>query len=60
MGLPLDVFGRDAFFQPYLPLQEVDQLSAPSWLVGTSNQIVTQQRTSHWDLLVDVSLRWHS
>jgi hypothetical protein len=54
MGLPLDIFGKEAFFQPYLPLQEVDQLAAPSWLVGTTNQIVTQQRTGHWDLLVDV------
>ena len=55
MGLPLDIFGEGTFFQPYLPLQEVDQLKVASWLVGTSNQIVTQQRTSHWALLVDVS-----
>lgn len=56
MGLPLDIFGRGAFFQPYLPLQEVDDLGAASWLVGTTNQIVTQRRTSQWNVLVDVSL----
>jgi hypothetical protein len=56
MGLPLHLFGEDAFFQPYLPLQQVEQLAAKSWLVGTSNQIVTQQRDGKYDLLVNVSM----
>ncbi len=45
---------QDAFFQPYLPLQQIDMLSAKSWLVGTTNSIVTQQRDCQWDLLINV------
>ncbi|KAL0961458.1 hypothetical protein HGRIS_006403 [Hohenbuehelia grisea] len=52
MGLPLDVFGQDAFFQPYLPLQQLDVLKETgSWLCGTTNSIVTQQKEI--DLLVN-------
>ncbi|WVQ83691.1 hypothetical protein IAT38_005835 [Cryptococcus sp. DSM 104549] len=54
MGLPLRVFGRDAVFQPYMPLQQMDMLQAKSWLVGTTNQIVTQQRDCKYDLLVNI------
>lgn len=54
MGLPLHTFGTDAFFQPYLPLQQIDLLSAKSWLVGTTNSIVTQQRDCQWDLLINI------
>lgn len=53
----LHLFGADAVFQPYLPLQQMDMLQAHSWLVGTTNQIVTQQRDCKYDLLVNVSLR---
>lgn len=55
ISLALHLFGKDAFFQPYLPLQQVDMLFAKTWLVGTTNQIVTQQRDCKYDLLVDVS-----
>ncbi|EJT98777.1 hypothetical protein DACRYDRAFT_110671 [Dacryopinax primogenitus] len=55
LGLPLNVFGKNAFFQPYLPLQEVDMLrSASSYLCGTTNNIVTQQRDSKPDLLINI------
>ncbi|WVQ75611.1 hypothetical protein IAR50_005240 [Cryptococcus sp. DSM 104548] len=54
MGLPLRVFGNDAFFQPYMPLQEIDKLKSKSWLVGTTNQIVTQQKDCKYDLLVNI------
>ncbi|KAK8853450.1 hypothetical protein IAR55_004157 [Kwoniella newhampshirensis] len=54
MGLPLNVFGKDAFFQPYMPLQQMDLLQAKSWLVGTTNQIVTQQKDCKYDLLVNI------
>ncbi|KAG2009735.1 hypothetical protein CC2G_012633 [Coprinopsis cinerea AmutBmut pab1-1] len=51
MGLPLDLFGQDALFQPYLPLQQLDMLKdTPSWLCGCTNSIVTQQKEI--DLLV--------
>ncbi len=53
-GLPLDIFGKDAFFQPYLPLQQVDLIKdTRSWLCGTTNTIVTQQKEI--DLLINVS-----
>ncbi|KAF9465242.1 transport protein Avl9-domain-containing protein [Collybia nuda] len=53
MGLPLDIFGKDAFFQPYLPLQQLDVLKEThSWLCGSTNSIVTQQEEI--DLLVNI------
>ncbi|KAF8722483.1 hypothetical protein AX14_009755 [Amanita brunnescens Koide BX004] len=51
-GLPLDIFGKDAFFQPYLPLQQLDMIKETnSWLCGTTNSILTQQKEI--DLLVN-------
>lgn len=55
--LALCLFGKDAFFQPYLPLQQVESLQAPTWLVGSTNQIVTQQRDCKFDVLVNVSFK---
>jgi hypothetical protein len=52
MGLPLDLFGKDAFFQPYLPLQQIDLLSAQSCLCGSTNSIVTQHKEI--DMLVNI------
>lgn len=52
MGLPLDLFGKDAFFQPYLPLQQIDMLSAQSCLCGSTNSIVTQHKEI--DMLVNI------
>ncbi|KAI0341521.1 hypothetical protein BDW22DRAFT_1359113 [Trametopsis cervina] len=53
IGLPLDLFGKDAFFQPYLPLQQLDMLKdTKSWLCGSTNSIVTQQKEV--DLLINV------
>ena len=54
LGLPLDVFGKDAFFQPYIPLQQLDMIKdTGSWLCGCTNSIMTQQKEI--DLLVNVS-----
>lgn len=45
---------QDAFFQPYLPLQQLDMIKeSKSWLCGTTNSIVAQQKEI--DLFVDVS-----
>ncbi|EJD45652.1 hypothetical protein AURDEDRAFT_87548 [Auricularia subglabra TFB-10046 SS5] len=53
LGLPLDVFGKDAFFQPYLPLQQIDLLGETGgWLVGATNTIVTHQKDCQ--LLVNI------
>ncbi|PSR70819.1 hypothetical protein PHLCEN_2v13260 [Hermanssonia centrifuga] len=53
IGLPLDLFGKDAFFQPYLPLQQLDMLKETrSWLCGSTNSIVTQQKEV--DLLINL------
>ncbi|KZS96061.1 hypothetical protein SISNIDRAFT_483460 [Sistotremastrum niveocremeum HHB9708] len=53
LGLPLDIFGKDAFFQPYLPLQQLDLLKeTKSWLCGSTNSIITQQKDM--DILVNI------
>ncbi|KAG9128479.1 late secretory pathway protein avl9 [Ceratobasidium sp. 392] len=54
MGCPLNLFGAGAFFQPYMPLQQVDMLKSEAWLCGTTNTIVTQQKNSVPDLLVNL------
>ncbi|KAH8818612.1 transport protein Avl9-domain-containing protein, partial [Flagelloscypha sp. PMI_526] len=52
LGLPLDIFGRDAFFQPYLPLQQVDMIeNTPSWLCGSTNEMVWSRPCS--DIRID-------
>ncbi|KAG6898417.1 hypothetical protein C0992_004128 [Termitomyces sp. T32_za158] len=55
MGLPLDLFGKGSFFQPYLPLQQIDVIKGTaSWLCGATNAIVTSQKEV--DLLVNAQL----
>jgi len=54
MSVALNLFGKGSFFQPYLPLQQMDLLESRSWLAGTTNQIVTQQKECAYDLLVNV------
>lgn len=56
LGLPLSLFGKGAFFQPYLPLQQIDMLiESESFLVGTTNSIFQQQRDCRIDVVVNVS-----
>ena len=51
-------FFQDAFFQPYLPLQQLDLLKdSQSWLCGSTNTIVAQQKEI--DLLIDVRVGYH-
>lgn len=54
LGLPLNVFGQGSFFQPYLPLQQLDMLKTHSFLVGTTNSIFQQQRDCPIDVLVNL------
>jgi len=50
---------QDAFFQPYLPLQQLDMIKeSKSWLCGTTNSIVGEQKEV--DLFVDVSPIGHT
>jgi hypothetical protein len=57
MGLPLQVFGSGAFFGPYTPLQQLDILAAyntKSYVVGSTNSLLLQQRDKYSDLLVNL------
>lgn len=59
MGLPLRLFEKGSFFQPYLPLQQIDVLSSEktlSYVVGTTNQIFFHQKSNtNIDVLVNAS-----
>ncbi|KAI5481515.1 late secretory pathway protein AVL9 family protein [Pseudohyphozyma bogoriensis] len=54
LGLPLNIFGKGSFFQPYLPLQQIDMLKTKSYLVGTTNSIFQQQRDCQIDVIVNI------
>ncbi|CEQ40758.1 SPOSA6832_02416 [Sporobolomyces salmonicolor] len=45
---------QDSFFQPYLPLQQIDLLKTTSFLVGTTNSIFQQQRDCNIDVIVNI------
>ncbi|TIC61802.1 hypothetical protein E3Q03_02533 [Wallemia mellicola] len=56
-GMPLDLFGKGAFFQPYMPLQQIDMLTSKdtsSFLVGTTNAVFTQQKNLKLDVVVNI------
>lgn len=59
MGLPLPLFSKGSLFQPCFPLQQVDMLACDSWLIGTTNSILKQQRSCTPDVIVDVRLPAH-
>ncbi|KAL1305307.1 hypothetical protein AAFC00_002210 [Neodothiora populina] len=57
MGLPLQIFGKGALFGPYTPLQLLDTLAdqeTKSYLVGSTNQLLLQQRDHYADVLVNL------
>lgn len=57
LGHPLRIFGDNAFFQPYIPLQQVDVLESPdthSFLIGTSNSIFTHHKSCNIDVVANV------
>lgn len=46
-GLPLQVFNtKDSFWNPYLPLQQLDELSTPGYMIGCSNLLFLNQATT--------------
>ncbi|ORZ09801.1 AVL9/DENND6 domain-containing protein [Absidia repens] len=58
MGLPLRIFEKGSFFQPYLPLQQIDMLKSnttKSYVVGTTNSIFFHHKSDiDIDVLVNV------
>jgi hypothetical protein len=58
LGHPMCLFGKGAFFQPYIPLQQIDVLTSPgtkSFLVGTSNALFTKHKACAIDVIVHVT-----
>ncbi|KAG0266738.1 late secretory pathway protein avl9 [Mortierella polycephala] len=56
LGLPLHIFGEGSFFQPYLPLQQIDILQHPrtrSFIIGTTNAIFLHNRDIAADVIVN-------
>lgn len=55
-GLPLQVFNtKGLFWNPYLPLQQLDELTADSYMVGCSNLLIANQ-LAHFAVDVMVNL----
>lgn len=57
MGLPLQIFGKGALFGPYTPLQQLDTLAnqhTKSYVVGSTNSLLLQQRDRYADVLVNL------
>jgi len=57
MGLPLQIFGKGSVFGPYTPLQQLDiltDLETKSYVVGSTNSLLIQQKDRYCDLLVDL------
>ncbi|KAF9581748.1 late secretory pathway protein avl9, partial [Lunasporangiospora selenospora] len=56
LGLPLHIFGEGSFFQPYLPLQQIDILQharTRSYIIGTTNSIFLHNRDCATDVIVN-------
>lgn len=57
MGLPLQLFGKGALFGPYTPLQQLDVLAdqeTKSYIVGSTNSLLLQQRDRYSDVLINL------
>ncbi|KAI8913023.1 transport protein Avl9-domain-containing protein [Powellomyces hirtus] len=57
IGSPLPIFGESVFFQPYIPLQQMDILlsqDTKSFLVGTSNSIFLHHKALGLDAIANV------
>ncbi|KAK7186198.1 lalv9 family protein [Paraphaeosphaeria sporulosa] len=57
MGLPLQLFGRGSLFGPYTPLQQLDVLAdqdTKSYIVGSTNSLLLQQRDRYSDILINL------
>ncbi|KAF2010305.1 LAlv9 family protein [Aaosphaeria arxii CBS 175.79] len=57
MGLPLQLFGKGSLFGPYTPLQQLDMLAdkgTKSYIVGSTNSLLLQQRDRYSDVLINL------
>ncbi|KAI9672477.1 MAG: late secretory pathway protein avl9 [Caeruleum heppii] len=57
MGLPLQIFSKGGFFGPYTPLQQLDVLAdygTKSYVVGSTNPLLLQQRDRYSDILINL------
>ncbi|KAI1079190.1 transport protein Avl9-domain-containing protein [Whalleya microplaca] len=57
MGLPLQIFGKGSLFGPYTPLQQLDILAdfgTKSYVVGSTNSLLLQQRDRYSDILINL------
>ncbi|KAH0283040.1 hypothetical protein KCU62_g9318, partial [Aureobasidium sp. EXF-3399] len=57
MGIPLQIFGKGSLFGPYTPLQQLDTLAdqdTKSYVVGSTNQLLLQQKDRYADILVNL------
>ncbi|KAJ5167003.1 uncharacterized protein N7482_005784 [Penicillium canariense] len=57
MGLPLQIFGKGSMFGPYTPLQQLDLLAddgTKSYVVGSTNSLLLQQRDRYSDILINL------
>jgi len=59
MGMPLQIFGKGSLFGPYTPLQQLDILAdvgTKSYVVGSTNSLLLQQKDRYSDILINVCL----
>ena len=57
MGIPLQIFGKGSIFGPYTPLQQLDMitdLNTKSYMVGSTNSLLLQQKDRYCDVLVNL------
>lgn len=57
IGLPLQLFGKGSIFGPYTPLQQLDMVTdanTQSYVVGSTNSLLLQQKDKYCDLLVNL------
>ena len=57
LGLPLQLFGIGSVFSPYIPLQSLDvltDLDTKSYVVGSTNSLLVQQKDRYCDVLIDL------
>lgn len=55
-GLPLQIFNtKNSFWNPYLPLQQLDELAVQSFMIGCSNLLFVNQATAYGiDVLINL------